>query len=139
MLSNTLNLSYIDEGETVASDHGFTKDGYPVTPKGVSYANFVADAWVDDPSLPKNWITMTPTVPKKTSNFNGVRRGHVAIYREVTVPTPDGATTEAVANIHINSSLPDGMTGEQIEEMVRYMVAVASSTAVLDHMKSSQV
>lgn len=139
MLSDTLNLSYIDAGETVAADHGFTRDGYPVNTKGVNYANYVSDVWTNDPSTPNEFITMTPTPPKKTATFFGVRRGHVAFYREVTVPTPDGGTTTAIANIHLNTSIPDGLSGADIEEFLRAAVALFSTQAVIDHCKSSQV
>lgn len=139
MLNDTCVLPFIDEGETVAADHGFSRDGFPINSGNVSFANFVADDWVADPSIPKNWFTMTPTEPKKVSNFNGMRRGHIAFYREVTVPSPVGDSIEAVANIHLNTSLPDGMTGPQIEEMLRAAIALIQSQHALDHIKSGQI
>lgn len=139
MLNDEISVTYIPEGTTPSVTTTYERDGFPVTKTGISFARFVDANWVNDPSIPKTWLTMTPTEPKKTAVFNGVRRGHIALYREVTVPTPNGTTVEAPANIHINTSLPDGMTAVEIEKLVRLTVALLSSQACLDHIKSSQV
>lgn len=139
MLENTITLSYVDEGASVASDHAFSRNGFPTTPKGQSYGDYASDAWKEDPALTEEWFTLVPTAPKESSNFYGTRRGHMAIYRKVSVAAPLGTNTTAVANIHLNSSIPVGMTGDQIEEFVRMALSLFSSDSALNHIKSSEI
>lgn len=139
MLENEISVTYVPEGTTPSVTETFERDGFPVTKTGTSFARFVDANWVVDPSIPKTWLMMTPTEPKKTAVFNGVRRGHLALYRVVTVPTPNGATVEVPAIFHINTSIPDGLPAVEIEKFVRLAVALLSSSACLDHIKSSQV